>query len=63
MRSNPHRYARKLRARVMRLLIKKLFTLLRVAGMQLYNFPIKLLKSFYKGFPVVFPGKYLKNNT
>jgi hypothetical protein len=41
MRSNPHAYARKLRARVMRLLMKKLI----------------------KGFPVVFPGKYLKNNT
>jgi len=41
MKSNHYAYARKLRAKVLKLLLKKLI----------------------KGFPVIFPGKYLKNNT
>jgi len=52
MRSNHYAYARKFRARVMKLFMRKL-----------YNFPMKLFKRFYEGFPVIFPGKYLKNNT
>jgi len=41
MRNNHYAYARKLRAKVLKLLMRKLI----------------------KGFPVILPDKYLKNNT
>jgi len=45
-------YARRLRAKVMRLFMRKL-----------YNLPVKLITKLCHGLPVIFPGKYLKNNT
>jgi len=52
MRNNHYAYAKKLRAKVLKLLLKKL-----------YNLPMVILRKLYKGFPVIFPDKYLKNNT